>query len=105
VCFFRSTLVSDIHMQREHSLGLLSARKLATDWIEQAETRLGMTCTYQEGATSDEISFQRPGVTGTVQITEDTFVLDAELGFLFSAFKDKIESEVARRMDKLLAQA
>lgn len=97
--------MSDIHMQREHSLGLLNARKLANEWLEQAETRLGMTCSYQEGAAGDEISFQRPGVTGTVQITEDQFVLDAELGFLLSAFKDKIESEVARRMDKMLAQA
>lgn len=97
--------MSDIHMQREHTLGLLNARKLVAEWIEQAETRLGMSCSYQQGESSDEISFQRPGVTGTVQITEDRFVLDAELGFLLSAFKDKIESEVARRMDKMLAQA
>jgi putative polyhydroxyalkanoate system protein len=97
--------VSDIHMQREHTLGLLNARKLVGEWIEQAETRLGMSCSYQQGESSDEISFQRPGVTGTVQITEDRFVLDAELGFLLSAFKDKIESEVARRMDKMLVQA
>jgi putative polyhydroxyalkanoate system protein len=97
--------VSDIHMQREHTLGLLGARKLVGEWIEQAETRLGMSCDYQEGEACDEISFKRPGVTGTVQITADRFVLDAELGFLFSAFKEKIESEVARRMDKMLSQA
>lgn len=97
--------MSDIHMQREHTLGLPAARKLANEWLEQAETRLGMTCEYAEGAASDEISFRRAGVTGTVQITDDRFVLDAELGFLWSAFKDKIEVEVARNMDKMLARA
>nr|WP_315208308.1 polyhydroxyalkanoic acid system family protein [uncultured Albidiferax sp.] len=96
--------MTDIHMQREHSLGLPAARKLANDWLEQAETRLGMTCEYTEGTAADEISFRRAGVTGTVQITDDRFVLDAELGFLWSAFKDKIEAEVARRMDKMLTQ-
>ena len=96
--------MTDIHMQRLHTLGLAAARKLANEWREQAETRLGMACEYTEGATSDEIRFRRAGVTGTVQITDDRFVLDAELGFLWSAFKDKIETEVARRMDKLLTQ-
>ncbi|WP_394787935.1 polyhydroxyalkanoic acid system family protein [Rhodoferax sp.] len=96
--------MTDIHMQREHTLGLAGARKLVGQWIEQAETRLGMTCTYTEGSTQDEIAFERAGVSGTVQLTETLFVLDAELGFLFSAFKEKIETEVARRMDKMLAQ-
>ncbi len=97
--------MSEINMQREHSLGLLGARKLANDWLEQAETRLGLACEYTEGAACDEISFSRAGVNGTVQITENRFVLEAELGFLWSAFKDKIEAEVARRMDKMLTQA
>lgn len=97
--------MTDIHIQREHTLGFTAARKLANEWLEQAETRMGMTCEYTEGATSDEISFRRAGVAGTVQITDNRFVLDAELGFLWSAFKDKIETEVARKMDKLLTQA
>lgn len=95
--------MTDIHMQRDHTLGLLGARKLAGEWLEQAETRLGLTCEYTEGAACDEISFRRAGVNGTVQITDNRFVLEAELGFLWSAFKDKIESEVSRRMDKMLA--
>ncbi len=97
--------MSDINMQREHTLGLLGARKLANEWLEQAETRLGLTCEYTEGASCDEIGFSRAGVNGTVQITEDRFVLDVELGFLWSAFQGKIETEVSRQMDKLLAKA
>ena len=95
--------MTDIHMQREHTLGFAAARKIANEWLEQAETRLGMTCQYTEGAASDEISFRRVGVNGTVQITDKCFVLDAELGFLWSAFKDKIQTEVGRQMDKMLA--
>jgi putative polyhydroxyalkanoate system protein len=100
----RKTPVTDIHMQRAHTLGLSGARKLVPEWIEQAEARMGMACTYTEGATQDAIAFERPGVSGTVHITDNSFVLEAELGFLFSAFKGKIETEVARRMDKMLSQ-
>ena len=32
----------DIHIEREHSLGMAKARELAFKWVEQAEQRLDM---------------------------------------------------------------
>ena len=93
----------DIHIQRDHDLGLAQARKLAFKWAETAEQKLDMECTYEEGKTEDLVSFTRSGVNGELKVTKDSFELDARLGFLLGAFKDRIESEIVKNLDELLA--
>lgn len=95
--------MANLHIQREHALGLAAARKIAYQWAEQVEQEFGMECTYEEGKTSDTVSFTRSGVNGTLAVTKDAFALDAKLGFLLGAFKDKIEGEIVKNLDKLLA--
>lgn len=94
----------DIHIQRDHNLGLAQARKLAFKWAETAEKKLDMECTYEEGKTEDLVSFTRSGVNGELKVTKDSFELDARLGFLLGAFKDRIEGEIVKNLDELLAQ-
>jgi putative polyhydroxyalkanoate system protein len=94
----------DIHITREHALGLPAARKLAFRWAEVAEDKLGMECTYEEGKTADVVSFTRSGANGELKVTKDRFVLDARLGLLLGAFKDRIETEIVKNLDELLAQ-
>lgn len=94
----------DIHITRDHKLGLPTARKLAFRWAETAEEKLGMECTYEEGKTSDLVSFTRSGVNGELKVTKDSFELDARLGFLLGAFKDRIETEIVKNLDLLLAE-
>jgi putative polyhydroxyalkanoate system protein len=96
--------VPDIHITRDHQLGLPAARKLAFRWAETAEEKLGMECTYEEGKTSDLLTFTRAGANGELKVTKDSFVLDARLGFLLGAFKERIESEIVKNLDKLLAE-
>jgi putative polyhydroxyalkanoate system protein len=96
--------VPDIHIQRDHDLGLAKARKLAFQWAETAEKKFDMACTYEEGKTSDLVTFTRSGVSGELKVTPDSFELDARLGFLLGAFKDRIETEIAKNLDELLAQ-
>ena len=43
--------VSDIHIHREHHLGLKEARKIAFSWAEKAEEKFDMECVYEEGET------------------------------------------------------
>jgi putative polyhydroxyalkanoate system protein len=93
----------DLHITREHTLGLPEARKLAFKWAEAAEDRFDMECTYEEGKTSDLVTFTRAGVEGELKVTKDKFVLDARLGFLLGAFKERIESEIVKNLDELLA--
>ncbi len=95
--------MADIHIEREHSLGLAAARKIAWEWAEQAENEFDMSCTYEEGKLADEVEFTRSGVSGCLHVTADRFVLDAKLGFLLGAFKERIEAEIVKNLDTLLA--
>jgi len=96
--------VSHIHIHREHHLGLAKARKIAFKWAEEAEAEFGMACTYEEGDHEDEVRFTRSGVSGTLKVSKVAFELDAKLGFLLGTFSKKIESEIIRNLDELLAQ-
>jgi putative polyhydroxyalkanoate system protein len=95
--------LTQLHISREHALGLKGARKIAYSWAEQVESEFDMECTYEEGAKGDEVSFKRSGVTGTLQVTETHFELNAKLGFLLGAFKGRIEAEIVKNLDDLLA--
>ncbi len=99
----------DIHIQRDHRLGLPAARALAIQWAEQAQRKFDMECSYAacenpaaEHGAQDELSFKRAGVSGSLVVTANSFVLDAKLGFLFGTFKDRIEAEIAKNLDGLL---
>ena len=96
--------MADIHIEREHAMSFAEARKAAFKWAEQAEEKFDMACTYAEGKTLDEVSFTRSGVSGTLTVTKDRFELQAKLGFLLGAFKDKIEGEIVKNLDALIAK-
>lgn len=94
--------MTDLHILREHALGMAKARKIALKWAEQAEEEFGMSCTYEQGKTADEVCFNRSGVHGTLSVTKEKFELDAKLGFLVGAFKGTIEKEIVKNLDDLL---
>lgn len=97
--------MADIHIHREHSLGLVKAREIAWAWAEQVEAKFDMECTVLEGKTSDTVEFTRSGVKGELIVAPDHFELTAKLGFLLGAFKATIEGEVQKELDKLLKSA
>lgn len=97
--------MADIHIHRPHALGLARARKTAWSWAEDAETRFGMECTVIEGDDEDVVEFERSGVKGRLLVTKDAFELQARLGLLVGAFKDRIASEIEANLDRLLAKA
>jgi putative polyhydroxyalkanoate system protein len=94
--------VPDIHIHREHQLGFKQARKVAFSWAEKAEEKFDMECTYEEGETEDTLHFSRSGVKGTLLVDASQFEMRAQLGFLFGAFKDRIEAEIGEQLDALL---
>lgn len=95
----------NLHIRREHTLGLAEARKLAWQWAEDAERKFGMTCGVLEGETSDTVQFERTGVTGTLRVAADHFELEARLGFLLGPFSQTIEAEIRKTLDELLGGA
>lgn len=94
--------MADIHIEREHALGLPEARKIAFKWAERAEKEFDMECTYEEGTTNDQLNFSRSGVQGTLNVTASGFELSAQLGFLAGIFKEKIEAEIVKNLDTLI---
>ncbi len=94
--------MSVIHIHRHHHLGLEEARKIAFLWAEKAEEKFDMECAYEEGDTQDTVYFSRSGVKGTLQVLDGEFEFKAELSFLVSAFKSRIEAEIAEQLDTLL---
>lgn len=95
--------MADIHIHREHRLGLPRARKVAAEWAQQAEQRLGLQCSVAEDHGGDTVDFRRSGVTGTLRVAADHFALDAKLGFLLGPFKSTIEREIEQNLEQLLA--
>lgn len=95
--------MANIHMVREHPLGLAGARKAAQGWARQVEDKLEMHCTFETRPDGERVRFERTGVTGTLLVTKDRFELDARLGLLLGAFKGRIEAEITRYLDEMLA--
>ena len=93
--------MADLHILREHALGFARAREVALHWAEQVKQEFGMACTYDEGKSADTLQFKRSGVQGVLQVTRDKFELDAKLGFLLGAFKDRIETEIVKMLDRM----
>jgi putative polyhydroxyalkanoate system protein len=90
--------VPDIHIERNHTLGIAGARVAARQWIKQAEQEFGLECVYTKGEDRDVATFTRAGIDGTVEVTASTFTL----GFLFSSFSEMIEQKITRNLDALL---
>ncbi len=93
----------DIHIHRDHKLGLAKARKLAWQWAEHVEQKFDMECTVLEGETSDTVEFERSGVRGQLIVAPDHFELEAKLGLLLGAFAKTIQAEIEKELDALLS--
>ena len=96
--------MAEIHIHRDHALGLAKARKIAWRWAEEVESKFDMECTVIEGQTSDTVEFTRSGVSGSLVVARDHFELQARLGFLLGAFSKTIEAEITKNLDILLSQ-
>ena len=96
--------MADIHIHRDHALGLARARKIAWTWAEEVEAKFDMECTVIEGKTSDTVEFKRIGVSGHLVVAADHFDLQAKLGFLLGAFSKTIQTEITKNLDALLSK-
>lgn len=95
--------MADISINREHRLGLPAARRVAREWIAQVERELALRCSVEKGRAADRVAFSRPGVSGTLVVAADHFALDLRLGLVLLMMRSRIQSEIERRLDALLA--
>jgi putative polyhydroxyalkanoate system protein len=92
----------DIHILRNHQLGLVRARQVAREWAEEAQSKLDMECILTEGIERDTLDFKRTGVKGRLIVEAHQFCVEATLGVLLSSFRKTIEAEIEKNLDDLL---
>ncbi len=88
--------MSTIDIRHAHSLSLAKARKA----VEGVATKLGEKFGMDYRWEGDVLHFVRSGVDGRIALTPSQVQVTAKLGFLFSAMKGSIESEIRRVLDE-----
>jgi putative polyhydroxyalkanoate system protein len=99
--------VADIRIVREHSLPPAQARQLALRWAELARKKLEMECSYEEGEGGeggDLLRFRRSGARGELRVAPGRFELNVHLGLLLGMFRSRIEAEIVKNFDALMAE-
>jgi putative polyhydroxyalkanoate system protein len=89
--------MADIDITRTHALGLAGARAAAERMEGELGRKFGLTGSWN----GDTLHFERPGVTGSIAITEKKLHLAIALGFMLKAMKPSIEKAVLHELDAL----
>lgn len=77
--------------ERPHALGLEVARAVADRLAEEMRHDYGVDSHWN----GNDLVFSRVGLSGVLRINPDSIRLDAQLGFLFSAYKTRIEASMS----------
>ena len=93
--------MADIDIRRVHALGLAGARAAA----ERMSAHLAKKFDLKGDWRGDILHFERPGVNGSLAISEKDVHLSVALGFLLKAMKGSIQAAVEEELDKLFAAA
>ena len=92
--------MADIDLHRIHNLGMKAARAAA----DRMADHLGRKFDLRGHWEGDVLRFERPGVTGTLAISDKDLRLSVSLGFLLKAMKGSIERAVIQELDTLFAR-
>ena len=92
--------MADIDIHRTHGLGLKAARAAADRMAESLGRKFDLRGAW-EGNT---LKFERPGVSGSLQIGDNDLRLSVALGFLLKAMRGSIEGAIVQELDTLFAR-
>lgn len=84
----------DIH--RKHGKSLKDARSAVERVAKAVAKEYGFTHAWD----GNTLEFSRAGAKGSIKVAKSDVHIHAELGFLMSALKPVIESEITRKLDK-----
>jgi putative polyhydroxyalkanoate system protein len=88
--------MSRIHLRREHDLTPKAARTKVERVAEALAKKFDAECTWK----GDVLSVNHPSVNGQVTLGENDVVVEAKLGFLVAMFRDRIDEELVRILDR-----
>ena len=93
--------MADISHKRSHALGLKGAHTAANKMADRLNEKFDLKGTW----TGNTLNFTRPGVNGTLAISETEMKLEVTLGFMLKMMKGPIEQSVHEQLDKVLKDA
>lgn len=98
--FVRAHRMPSIEIRRPHRLSAVEAHAV----IDQVASRMREKFQVQTQWQNDHtLSFERPGINGTIAIGANEIHVRAQLGMLFSPLKGMIEQEIRRKLDEHFA--
>jgi len=87
--------MSSIDFHRSHNLGMQQAHEAVNAIADELARALDIISTWD----GDTMHFQRPGATGTIQVTSDSVHFHIDLSLLLRPAKSKIEAKVQQYFD------
>ncbi len=93
--------MSKIHLRREHDFTPKAARKKVERVADVLAKRFDAACEWN----GDVLSVTHPSISGKVVVGKNDIVVEAKLGFLLAMFRDRIDEELVRILDKEFPQA
>jgi len=84
--------MSKIDLHHSHRLSPEQAREAVQQLADALQTRFGLDCHWQD----EGLHFSRPGVEGSITLSPGQLRVEAQLGWLFSALKTQVETEIGR---------
>jgi putative polyhydroxyalkanoate system protein len=90
-----------ITIQRRHKLDHKKAKAAAQKIAKDLQKRFDLECTWD----GDNVSFQRPGVSGDMRLGKSDVELSLQLSFLMTPLKGPIEHAIRGELDKLFGEA
>ena len=92
--------MADIDLKRVHHLGMKAARHAADEMAADLGKKFGLS----GGWKGNTLHFDRPGVTGTLVLTDKDLHLTVTLGFLLKMLRGSIEKAVHEELDTLFSR-
>jgi putative polyhydroxyalkanoate system protein len=86
-----------IAIKRRHRLEPKKAKAAAQKVINDLSARYQLACEWD----GDQVEFERPGVSGHMDLRKNEVLLDVQLSFLMTPLKGPIERAINEELDRL----
>lgn len=94
----KGLMMATVEIIREHTLGKEVAKERAQQLAEKLTSKLDVVCSWQE----DELTFQRSGVDGSIQVGEANVHIAIKLGVMLLPMAGMVKSEIEKALNRYL---